>query len=352
MSMGGGGGGGGSQQTTNETILPDWVAQQVSQNIGTANTLASQPYQGYTGPEVAGFNADQTQAYQQIRDIQGETAPAYAQAQGIVSDLPTATRALLNPYLTQVEGDTVSNMQRTAAQTGEANAANAANVGAFGGTRNAVQSGMLASETQRNIGQAINQIQAQGWNTATGTALQQAQNLAQLATAKQAADLSATGALSQVGGQEQALTQAQYANALQNYQAAQNYPYQQLAIQQSALAGSPYGATVQSSQPYTSNTAAQTLGLAAAGLPIANQLGNWAGLWGPSAANTPVPDMSTAAWNTAMAQTDAAGITMPSAVDTVAQTANTGAEAASAASAASAAGSAGAKGGSSLAAAA
>jgi hypothetical protein len=284
--MGGGGSSGGSQSTTSETILPDWVASQVQQNIGTANTLASQPYQAYPGQTVAGFSPAQEQAFQEVENLQGSTTPGYTQATNEVANLPQSTQSLLNPYMSQVGGDVVSNIQRAAAQTGQANAANASNVGAFGGSRTGVQSDVLASETQRNIGQAIDQIQQQGWNTASGLALNQASTLGQLTAAQQQANLMGIGALSEVGGQQQAQTQAEYSAALQQWQAQQNYPYQQLAIQQSALSGSPYGNTVQSSQPYSTNPVATALGMTAAGLPIANQLGNWAGLWGPGTGST------------------------------------------------------------------
>lgn len=333
MSSGGGGGGSsGFQQTTSETVVPDWVQNQVTQNIGTANTLAAQPYQAFQGPTVAGLTPDQLQAYSEIENLPS-TAPTYAQAIGNVSNLPAATQSLLNPYMNLVGGDTVSNIQRASAQSQNAANANAAGVSAFGGARSGVQSDVLASETQRNIGQAINQIQAQGWNTASSLALQQAQEMGQLTTAKQQADLLGAGALSQVGGQEQAQTQAEYSAALQQWQQQQNYPYQQLAVQQSALAGSPYGNTVVSQQPYTTNPVATALGETAAGLGIVNQLGKWTGLF-----NTPNPTNTAGTAATTGASTGTSAMptfnagTAPTYTDPVAGYANASDAAASAAS--------------------
>jgi hypothetical protein len=269
-----------STSSTTETVLPDWAQAQVQSNLATANNLAAQPYQAPNLPTQAPFNPDQEQAFQQVRDLQGSTAPVYSTAINSLENLPATTQSLLNPYIAKVGGDVTSNMERSAAMAQEQLGGEAAGVGAFGGTRSGVESGIIDSETQRNIGQAMDTIASQGWNSAMSGALTRATDLGSLATGGETASLLGTGALSQVGGEEQELTQAQYEDALNQWQQEQNYPYQQLAIQQSALAGSPYGSTVTSSQPYNVNSLASGIGVAAAGLPIANTLGTWAGLWG------------------------------------------------------------------------
>ena len=269
-----------STSATTETVLPDWAQAQVQSNLATANNLAAQSYQAPNLPTVAPFNADQQTAFQNVRDLQGSTAPVYAGAINDLQNLPATTQSLLNPYISKVGGDVTSNIERAAASAHQDLDSSAAGVGAFGGTRQGVESGVLDSETQRNIGQATDTIAAQGWNGAMNAALTRSTDLGSLATGGETASLLGTGALSQVGGEEQQFTQAQYEDALSQWQQEQNYPYQQLAIQQSALAGSPYGSTVTSSQPYNSNPLASGIGVAAAGLPIANTLGNWAGLWG------------------------------------------------------------------------
>ena len=271
--MGGGGGGApSSQSTTTETILPDWVASQVQQNIAKADELAQQPYQAYSGPTLAGFTPDQLAAFQAVRNIQGTAAGQIGQAYDKVANLPATTQSLLNPYMEKVGGDVTSNMLRASTAAQQNAAGNAVASGAFGGTRDAVQRAAIDSETQRNVGQAINSIASQGWNTATGTALNQAQTMAQLAGAGQSAALTGASALQQVGTAQQTMQQAQYSQALQQWQQAQNWPYQQLAVLQSALAGSPYGATVTSSQPYNQNTAASALGAVASAIPIISNL--------------------------------------------------------------------------------
>jgi hypothetical protein len=271
-----------TSSSTTQVVVPDWVQSQLTQNLGTANQLASQPYTPSNLPTVAPFSADQLAAFQGIQNNVGSTQQPFSLAENQIQNLPQTTQSLLNPYLANVEGDTVRNIQRAAALQGQTQAAQAVGAGAYGGTRDAVQQGVLASETQRNIGQAINQIQSQGYNTAQNAALNQAAAEGNIASAGQTANLQGLSALNQVGQQQQTLQQAQYASALQQWQAQQNYPYQQLALQQSALAGSPYGSAVTSSQPYTSNTAAQMLGLGLSAAPLAIMGANY--LSAPAAA--------------------------------------------------------------------
>jgi hypothetical protein len=284
-----GGGGGGTSYNTNQTsvVLPPWVDAQAQATMAQAQTLSEQPYTAPPLPSVAGFTPDQTAAFSAVRGMQGVAPGQIGQAYGDVSNLPASTMSLLNPYMAAVAGDTTSNMLRASTAATQTANANAGAVGAFGGTRTGVQDATIASETQRNIGQATNQIAAQGWNTAMSTALQQGGLMGNLAQAGERATLTDASALAQTGQAQQTLQQAQYADALNRWQQQQNWPYQQLSVLQSALAGTPYGATVQSQQPYNQNLAAQYLGMAASAVPIAssipsaiNTMGSWFGNMG------------------------------------------------------------------------
>jgi hypothetical protein len=343
-----------TSSSTTQVVVPDWVQSQLTQNLSTANQLASQPYTPSNLPTVAPFSADQLAAFQGIQNNVGSTQQPFSLAQSQIQNLPQTTQSLLSPYLSSVEGDTVSNIQRASALQGQTQAANAVAAGAYGGTRDAVQRDMLASETQRNIGQAVNQIQSQGYNTAQQAAFNQAAAEGNIASAGQTANLQGLSALNQVGQQEQTLQQAQYAAALQQWQAQQNYPYQQLALQQSALAGSPYGSAVTSSQPYTSNTAAQMLGLGLSAAPLAIMGGNYlAHLGGAATALAPATELSGGALTDAALAAPATGafFAAPEAAAGAGAAAAGAAGAGDAAAAAGAAGAAG-KGGADVAAAA
>lgn len=264
----------GTTTATGQVQLPDWVNQAALTNYQTAMGLSQQPYAAYPGQMIAPFTPDQTAAFGATAGQLNAAAPTYAQALGNVQNLGQTTQSLLNPYLGNVEADTVSNIQRAAAQQGQQIAAQAQQGGAYGGTRYGVQQATLDSETQRNIGQAVNQIQSQGWNTASNLALQQAQTEGGLATNAQNTALQAAGALAQTGGAQQQQQQAQLAAQLAQWQQQQNWPYQQLSVAQGALAGSPYGTTSTSSQPYTTNTLAGALSTAATAIPAIGNLGS------------------------------------------------------------------------------
>jgi hypothetical protein len=312
--MSGGGSGGGTNTVVQNTQLPDWVQAIAQSNIATAGTLAQQPYQQYPGQELAPFNADQTNAFSTIRDAVGATQPIYQTAEAMLRNLPQTTAAWENPYLKQVEGDVVSNLQRQGAVNAETINANAANANAFGGTRQGVQSAINASETQRNIGQATNQIQAQGWNTAMDAVLKAAPQMANIAGAGQNALLQGAGAELSVGGLEQGQTQAGIAQSIADYQAARNWPYQQLGLMESALTSTPYGGTTTSQQPYHTNLGAQLLGTAGTAIPVGAglyDLGKWAGLIGTGSSAAPLSATGLTATSTPF---DIAGVN--SALDT------------------------------------
>lgn len=274
MGGGGGGGGGGSQTTYNTVQVPDWVQAQLSQNLGTANTLAAQPYTPYPGPTVAGFTPDQQTSFNIVQNMQGTAPSQIGAAYDIASNLPASTVSLLQPYMAKVGGDVQSGMTTGANDALSNIAKNAPATSAFGGNANQVLANTINSETNRNVGQIMNQVASTGWGTSAATAMNQAQTMGQLAGQQQAAQLQEAGALNQTGAAQQTMQQAQYANALSNWQQAQNWPYQQLSVLQSALAGSPYGSTVTSSQPYSTNQAAQAISALSSMVPILGNISN------------------------------------------------------------------------------
>lgn len=273
-----------STQSTTEVQVPDWVANQVQQNIATADQLAGQSYHAPDLPTVAPFTPDQEAAFAGVRANAGSTAPAFASAIAGLTDFPATVNSLLDPNLAAAESDTTANLMRQGALNREQITGAATGSGALGGTRLGVALGKNDSDTQRTIASTIGQMSGADYANATQDAFGQMMQTGTLASADQIANLRALAAETQVGGEEQTLTQGGYEDALAAWQAQQNWPYQQLSIDQSALAGSPYGATVTSSQPYSSNPLASSLGLAASALPIANTLASWAGASGATTA--------------------------------------------------------------------
>ena len=283
-----------STQSTTQVQVPDWVASQVQANIAKSNTLAAQTYQAPDLPTVAPLSSDQNAAIAGVRANTGSTTPQFNSAISGLTDFPASVNALLDPNLGAQESDTTANLLRQGALNREGVTAAATGAGALGGTREGVALGMVDSNTQQTIASTIGQMSGADYSNATGDAFTEMMQTGSLASAGQIANLRALAAESQAGGQEQTLTQAGYEDALSQWQQQQNWPYEQLAIDQSALAGSPYGSTVTSQQPYNSNTLASALGLTASAIPIASTLANWAGL---GAASGPLSGLATSAFD-------------------------------------------------------
>jgi hypothetical protein len=143
--------------------------------------------------------------------------------------------------------------------------AQAANVGAFGGSRDAVQRALGFEALQRQLGN----IQATGTQNAYQQALQNMQygaglgmqgaqlgsqaagQLGQLGQAQFGQQMGINTAQQQAGAQQQALQQQNLTNAYQDYLTQLQYPYQQLQFQKGMLAGLP------GIQPSTTTTAYQ-----------------------------------------------------------------------------------------------
>ena len=220
---GGGGGGGGQSFSsgTSTTTLPDWVTNASQGALSTAQDLSQRPYDPYGGQIVAGTTADQQQAYQQIRDMQGAYTQPYQQAEGawgnVLGNLQSltpeqqnqATNSLFSNYGQQVLNPAAGLLggymsQGPATAQGVANNAlqimspfsqavidpamragqqalqqnlqqigSAANqAGAFGGSRQGVTEGVAQSQAALGAGQYVGNLLNQGWQSALNPATQ------------------------------------------------------------------------------------------------------------------------------------------------------------------------------------
>lgn len=295
---GGGGGGGGSapanttQTTTAE--LPEWARPYAKDVLakGQALTDVSQnPYQIYGQPRVAGFSPLQ----QQAQEAAGKLGPTQQTAEA--SDLasaagrgalgaqyqagrfsggmfsPYAASAYMSPFIEQAMQPQLREAQRSSDILGTQQRGQATQMGAFGGSRQA----LMEAERQRNLGTQLGDIRAKGYQTAYEQAQNQfnqdmqrrmqAQQLGEqsrqfganigmqgLQTGLQAAGTLGTlgqqqfgqqqqaiDAQSRMGAQQQALRQQGLDMAYQDFMAQQNYPYKQLGYMSDLVRGLPLG---------------------------------------------------------------------------------------------------------------
>jgi hypothetical protein len=288
-----GGGKGGKQQSdtssnsSSQTNLPPWLDTAAQQAVGMAQNLSQSPYTPYTGQIVAGTTADQNQAYQQVRDMQGSANPAFQAsanaysgllgsaapqtaaglnqgtntlfgnyqqsvmnpAQGLLGGYlqggpATAQQAganasaLMNPYTQQVINPALQAGQQQLALANQGIAGQANNVGAFGGSRQGVQQGVAEAQTALGTQQQIGNMLTQGWNTASQQGTSLAEQAAQqgLTAGQYLGNLGQSGYQNaQNAGQTMANT-----NLQAGLTAAANAPTQ--AVQQANLAQQQAGA--------------------------------------------------------------------------------------------------------------
>ena len=257
------------------------------------------PYQQYQGPQVAGFTPLQQQSYDsagalqssgQLQDASALAGMAgmgglnasytYSPYQNQSFTSPGVAQAYMNPYLQASLAPQLAIQQQQQGAAQQTQNAQAAQAGAFGGSRAGVQAAATGLNNQlanqNLIGQGYNNAYnqaAQQFNTEQG-ASQQAANLdAQqgqfgaslglqgLNAANTAASTLGTlgndqynqnigiiGLQNQLGGQQQQQVQNQMNVDQQNFLNAQNFPYQQMNFMSNLIRGLPM--TQQSASVY------------------------------------------------------------------------------------------------------
>jgi hypothetical protein len=289
-----GGGSSPSSTTTSTTGLPEWAKGYAQDTLAKQAALSNRPYEAYDAPRIQGFTPMQVQAQQQAASM--KTSPELGQAAGIVGGIASQAQnasytpgqfnaqqvnapglqnyqmgpaervstqsftgqgtadQYMNPYMQSVVDIQKREAGRQSGIQGTQQQAQATQAGAFGGSRDAI----MRAERERNLGQQMGDIQAQGSNAA----FQQAQ---QQFNAEQQARLAA----------QQANQQAGLTTGIQNL--AANLGVQQLGAGQNLqaqLANQQMGMTAQQaaeqSRQYGAGYGMQGL---QTGLSAAGQLG-------------------------------------------------------------------------------
>ena len=214
--------------TDTSQMIPQWLEDTGHDAVSRAETLSNRPYTPYTGEMVAPQSADTLNSYQAVRDMQGQGAPAFAssinaygnligqaapitasgvnantnslygnfqqgpmaQAQGLLGGYlnggpATAAQVgqnastLMSPYAQNVIDPTLAAGEQAREIARQKVAGNAANVGAFGGSRQGVAEGVSDAQTllgtQQQIGQMLNTGWGQALNSGTQLGLQAGQ---------------------------------------------------------------------------------------------------------------------------------------------------------------------------------
>lgn len=325
----GGGGGGGAapaptQSTSYNTNVPEYAKPYVETMLGATQKqlfdmsdgqiTGFKPYTPYStdvSSYVAPFSPLQQQAMRGTAELQqpgqfgtatgltglgaagafglaGRAAGAggeYAQA----ATTPGIMQAYMSPYMQNVVDYQKAQALRDYQMAAPMRARAAVGAGAFGGTRQAIES----AEAQRNLMSQLQGIEATGAQQAfqqaqqaqqfganlglqglqaglggIGQAVGAAGQLGQLGTSQQAADLARLQAQQQMGSLQQQQEQQKINQAIQNYAIQQQYPLMQLGFMSNMLRGLPLQS--QTTQLYQAQptTTQQAVGLLGAGASL------------------------------------------------------------------------------------
>ena len=258
-----------AQQTvTQQATIPDELKPFVTDVLEKAQAIQErreeEGYVPFSGPRIAEFSPEQTQAFEQIKGLVGTGQQYFDPAARLTASsafAPTGPQVgqFMNPYIQNV----VDIQQREARRAGDIErqrlGAQAVGAGSFGGSRQAI----LEAEQSRNLQQQLGDIQARGLAAAfedAQTRLQQQRERERLAGAQfaslgQAAPGQAfreLSALEAIGAQRQQQAQQALDIAQQEYEIARTFPERTLQDYQSIIRG--YAAPIPASTVQRSQT--------------------------------------------------------------------------------------------------
>lgn len=287
-------GGGGSNTPpanttqTSTTELPEWARGYAKDTLYQASLLTDpnkNPYKTYNQERIAGFSPMQEQAQQGAANMQpnqginaGMDMAARVGAQSFTRGNTAAN--FMSPYMQNVVDIQKREAGRQSSMQGTQQQAQAAQAGAFGGSRDAI----MRAERERNLGQQMNDIQATGsqnafqqaqqqFNMENQTGLQAAGQLGALGQTQYGQQMGINQLQNQYGAQQQALKQQGLSQGYQDFLNQQNDPYKRLGYMSDMVRGMPLGQ--QSTQSIYQAPPSMMQNVAAAGMGIygAKQLG-------------------------------------------------------------------------------
>ena len=277
------------QTSTTQVQLPEYMEKAAESLVATAGDVAKEGYIPYTGPRLAQMSQAEKDAIARAQAQQGiagtQAGQAYTAATAAGAPIGQADlQRYMDPYMTSVADIAAREARRQSAIAQQGIAAQSAQAGAFGGSRQAV----LEAERQRNLQQGISDIytqaQQQAFQTALGAAqqerqqqLQSALGMSTTAAQQQAAQQADFQQMMGIGGLQRQMEQQGLDIGYGTFLQERDYPKQQLGFYSDILRGVPTGET----RMYTGTPVqqpsffSQAMGLGIQGLGVAANLG-WA----------------------------------------------------------------------------
>lgn len=313
----------GTNYTQSSSNVPTWLQDYTQGVLAQSNALASQPYQTYGAPRIAGFTDQQTQAQNEVGSLQGQYQPGLTQAQQLATSssnpsainnalgyLPQAQQAIqgamaptaasMNPYeqnVIQQAQDQATQYWQNTLQPSINNQFTAA--GQFGSSANQRAQDITGQQVNQNIQDTSNAALAQGFTNAQQVGLQGASQLGALgqiggglgyeqgalgmqgastlgglASTGQQLGLQGAGALDASGTEQQNLNQQNLSLGYQDFLNQQQYPYQQASWMSQMLGGT----ATPTNTPGMTQGAATSYAPSTSASPLNQSIGLYAGL--------------------------------------------------------------------------
>lgn len=264
--------------TTTNDALPDWYQAYTRGIAGKADAIANAPYQGYSDPRIAGFNATQTGAQQDILDNAGAWQPNMGVAENqlstnlgglgtVASDAFNRANGMnfqddIGNYMSPYTSGVVDELGRLGNKNLFDNVLPGVNstfagTGQFGSTRNADFTNRAITQNQQEILGAQSKALESGFTQASNNFFadktgdtqlgqaagtygnQGAQLLGALGQQRATLGLADANASNIVGGLQQAQTQQGLDLQYQDFLQQRDYPQQQLSYLNSMVRGLP-----------------------------------------------------------------------------------------------------------------
>lgn len=294
-----GGGGQSTPSTTSQTAeIPEELKQYVTDILGKSKAISDlrqkEGYKPYQGAQIAGFTDDQQTAFEGIRGLVGEGEKYFDPATRLTASAGQETTSdQVSSYMSPFMQNVVDIQQREARKqadiTRQGIASDAAKVGGFGGSRQAI----LEGEQVKGLQGQLAEIQAKGLSAAyedaqariaaqRGRELAAGSQMAALGTAAPAERARELSALQSVGQGYQGQEQQAIDIMKKQFDEESKFPEQQLQNYSSIVRGFPLPASTQSltltPQP---GFGQQALGAAATGAGIYGAFGGFRAKGGP-----------------------------------------------------------------------
>ena len=228
------------KQTGIESSLSSYAGPYVGDMLGTGQALADMDYEPYEGLLTADESDLQKDAF---TGIAGLTVPTDEQM-GVYNPMSITDEGFdltgyMNPYLTNVVEDQIADLQLEADKRKLANRARMTAAGSYGGSRQAIQEGLVESKLLDDISQAINTGNVQAYEQAIKQFnLEQDKKVAAQDKETQYG-FDVIDKLAELGGIRRDITQEGVEADIKQFEEEMNYPYKQVQFMQSLLQNLP-----------------------------------------------------------------------------------------------------------------